>query len=237
MSLGLCSWRAVHSGNRGVGEAGFACPTSHSLVRSTSLPFSHASHLSALWCLSHGRRSPRNTGLQLPAMLPRRLMAYTNVSGGRPGWPADVTILMCCSYTQSTSAMQPRVSETLCATRSRLALLNALSVNPLRRVRFYSTAIDRRQAASRGERYCAKDVRTSLMTAQGRETPLEVQCCDSGFDENLSLLKVKVRSCVVGVVEAQWEEVREKEQERAQIYCSRWCGGVVVKANRRKKTR
>jgi hypothetical protein len=31
----------------------------------------------------------RNTGLQLPAMMPRRLMAYTNVSGGRPGWPAD----------------------------------------------------------------------------------------------------------------------------------------------------
>lgn len=31
----------------------------------------------------------RNTGLQLPAMMPSRLMAYTNVSGGRPGWPAD----------------------------------------------------------------------------------------------------------------------------------------------------
>ena len=69
------------------------------------------------------------------------------------------------------------------------------------------------------------DVAASLMSAQGGETPLEVQCCDNGFDENLSLLKVKVRSCVVGVVEAQWEEVREKEQERAQIYCSRWCGG------------
>jgi hypothetical protein len=31
----------------------------------------------------------------------------------------------------------------------------------------------------------------SLISAQGRETPLEVECCDSSFDENLSLFKVQ----------------------------------------------
>jgi hypothetical protein len=49
----------------------------------------------------------------------------------------------------------------------------------------------------------------SLMSAQGRETPLEVQCCDSGLDENLSLPKVGA--------------VREKGS--AQKDWSRWCGG------------
>jgi len=34
-------------------------------------------------------KDSRNTGLQLPAKMPRRLMAYIDVSGGRPGWPAD----------------------------------------------------------------------------------------------------------------------------------------------------
>ena len=47
-----------------------------------------ASHLSTLVSGPPAQRS-RNTGLQLPAMMPSRLMVYINVSGGRPGWPAD----------------------------------------------------------------------------------------------------------------------------------------------------
>jgi len=34
------------------------------------------------------------------------------------------------------------------------------------------------------------EVPPSLMSVQGREAPLEVQCSDSGFGENLSLSNV-----------------------------------------------
>jgi hypothetical protein len=43
----------------------------------------------------------------------------------------------------------------------------------------------------RGENDIAqREVRISLMSSQGREEPLEVRCCDSGFDENLPPSKI-----------------------------------------------
>jgi hypothetical protein len=87
------SWWLTRVKDPGVGKSAFACPTS-SPINFTSfladLPGfpSRFTPLSTLVSGSPANRS-RNSSLQLPATMPRRLMAYTNVSGGRPGWPAD----------------------------------------------------------------------------------------------------------------------------------------------------
>jgi hypothetical protein len=48
----------------------------------------------------------------------------------------------------------------------------------------------------RGENDIARrGVRISLMTAQGREPPLEVRYCDSGLDESLPPSKVFFSGC------------------------------------------
>jgi hypothetical protein len=78
--------------DRGIGKSAFACPTQ---INFTSflpdLPSLFPSRFTPLSTLVSGppANRSRNTSLQLPAMMPRRLMACTNVSGGRPGWPAD----------------------------------------------------------------------------------------------------------------------------------------------------
>jgi hypothetical protein len=87
------SWWLTRVKDPGVGKSAFACPTSSRIKFASFLAdlprfLSRFTPLSTLVSGSPANRS-RNSSLQLPAMMPRRLMAYTNVSGGRPGWPAD----------------------------------------------------------------------------------------------------------------------------------------------------
>ena len=141
-----------------------------------------------------------------------------------------LTILMCCcklgAHLQcSHESLKPFVSPVVCFhSEHRLARLNASGVHRQRRVRFYSTAIHGQQAASRGER-CYDTRPTSLMSAQGREALLEVECHDSCFDKNLSLSKVWSWCGAVWVLsrlDVGGKGKRECSKER-----SSWCGVVV----------
>ena len=80
-------WQKCHAASANESKARRSLvPTSH--LRSTSLPFV-ALHTSPSVSLSAPAKGLRKIGLQLLAMMLRRLMAYTNVSWVRPGWPAD----------------------------------------------------------------------------------------------------------------------------------------------------
>jgi hypothetical protein len=66
----LAGTRQARGKDRGVGEAAFACPTSH--LRSTSLPFFPSHFTPPITSVSGPpAKGSRITGLQLPAKMPR----------------------------------------------------------------------------------------------------------------------------------------------------------------------